>query len=106
MLAAIRLNDQPMLLTHEIGNEGTDWLLSPELGAGKLPIAQHGPQFALGVSQLAAKALRFVERIRGVAGHALTLPPLRGSLPLPHGERDFLPSQYFSADHHCLMQQR
>jgi hypothetical protein len=26
--------------------------------------------------------------LAGVARHALTLPPLRGSLPLPRGERE------------------
>ena len=88
MLTTIGFHDQPALLAHEIGNEWTDRLLPPELGAIQLAVAERGPELALGIGHFAAQALGPCERLTSVAGHALTLPPLRGSFPLPRGERE------------------
>ena len=54
VLTAVRLNDQPTLLAHEIGNERTDRLLSTKLGSAHLTIAQHGPELALRIRQFVA----------------------------------------------------
>ncbi len=87
MLPAIGLNDQPSSLTNEISDERTDRLLAAELSAVQLPGSKDGPKLALGVGKFAPQPLGFGESRLIVTSHALTLPPLRGSLPLPQGER-------------------
>ena len=87
MLPAVRFDDKPLLLTHEVGDEWSDRLLAAELRAFDLPFAQNGPEFALRIGHFAAQAPSLRQCFPRVARHALTLPPLRGSLPLPRGER-------------------
>jgi hypothetical protein len=87
MLPAIGFNNQPAFLAHEVGYEWANRLLATKLHAVELAVAQHVPKLALCIGQFTTQALSLGERLAGVARHALTLPPLRGSFPLPQGER-------------------
>ena len=87
VLAAIGFNNQSLLLADEVGDKRPDRLLAAELGAVQLAVSQRGPELSLGIRHLVTQTLCICERFASIAGHALTLPPLRGSLPLPRGER-------------------
>ena len=43
VLTAVCFHDQPAFVAYEIDNERPNWLLTPELCAGDLAIAQNGP---------------------------------------------------------------
>ena len=43
MLAAVRFDDQSLILADKIGNEGADWLLAAEFGAFELGVAEDRP---------------------------------------------------------------
>ena len=87
VLAAVRFDDQALGLANEIDDKGSDWLLSAKLGTANVAASEHRPKSPFGVCHVSTQAFGFDERLLAVAGHALTLPPLRGSLPLPRGER-------------------
>src|SRR5438270_5854373 len=87
MLPTLGLDEQPPLLADEVNDERPDRLLTTKLGAFDLSASKGGPKLPFGICHVAAQALCPRESLARVAGHALTLPPLRGSLPLPRGER-------------------
>ena len=53
MLSAICLNNEPCLLTNEVGNEWPYWLLPAKLGASQLASAQDCPKLALRIGHFA-----------------------------------------------------
>src|SRR5438270_8075106 len=87
MLPTICLDDQPLLLANEVDDERPDRLLTTKLGALNLSASKGGPKRSFGICHVAAQALCPRESLASVTRHALTLPPLCGSLPLPRGER-------------------
>ena len=89
MLSAIRLDDQTRLLANKVSDEGPNWLLPSKFCSIELRVPEDRPQLALCIGQITAETLGFLERGLIVTSHPLTLPPLRGSLPLPQGERGF-----------------
>ena len=78
MLTAVEFDDQHRLDTREVGEVTADWMLSPELLAEDLPIAQGLPHCTLGVGRGLAQLARPV----GGAGHRINPHPN----PLPRGE--------------------
>ena len=78
MLAAIEFDDQHCLDAREVGEVPAHRMLSPELVAADLPIAQGLPQCTLGVGRGLAQLARPV----GGADHRINPHPS----PLPRGE--------------------
>jgi hypothetical protein len=78
MLTPIELDDQQRLKACKVGEITAHWVLSPELVAADLPIAQGLPQCPLGVGRGLAQLARPV----GGAGHRIDPHPN----PLPGGE--------------------
>ena len=88
MLTSVSLSNQPGLMAHEVGDKRSDWLLPAKLCTCQLRTVKNRPQFAFGIRHYAAKLLRPGQRCLIITDHALTLPRLRRSLPLPQGERE------------------
>ena len=88
MLATIGFNDEAQFLANEVGDKWSNRLLATEFRALQLTIAQDEPQLSFGIGKFPPQPLCIGECLAGIASHALTLPPLCGSLPLPRGERE------------------
>ncbi len=78
MLTAIKFDDQQGLKAREVGDIPTHRVLTPELAATDLPIAQGSPQHTLGVR------LGLAQLARPVCGAGHRINPHPG--PLPGGE--------------------
>ena len=88
VLPAVRLDDQRSLETGEIDDVRRDDVLALELERRQSAVAKHGPEAPLGGCRIgahfASPVAQFAARWRSsFEGTPLTLPPLRGSLPLP-----------------------
>ena len=83
VLPTIRFNNETAFLAYKIYNEGADRLLAAKFRVFQLPVAEDRPKLSFCIRQLTSQLLGFSQRFARVASHALTLPPLRGSLPLP-----------------------
>ena len=76
MLAAVGLDDQPGLMTDEVGDERPNGLLSSELGAVELARPQQAPQGPFRIGQVTAQPLSSIECRTVITPH----PPRLGSL--------------------------
>jgi len=78
---AIRFDDEAGFLAEEVDDEGSDGMLSPELGLHDLPAAQHGPKLPLGGRGSASQSTSLEAPRSAQAGHAFLSAPRRNRLP-------------------------
>jgi len=94
MRSAFRFDDEPGFLAEEVHDEGSDGMLSAELGPHDLSAAQHAPKLLLGGCRSASQSTRLEGPGSQQAGHAclsalrrIRLPPLLFLAPLSLRER-------------------
>ena len=82
--SAIRFDHEARFLAEEVDDEGSDGMLSAELGLHDLPAAQHGPELLFGGCGGGAQSTRLEGPGSKQAGHAFVsaLRPIR-LLPFP-----------------------